>query len=106
MKSYSPIPSISTSIPSSEPNVEVPYRFGTTPAEPACPRCVPASHALGRRGNNPTGFRCGGARYGLMQEFMRLCSAQHKRTYVVFAVMLRSGLITIGDAGLSPAYTT
>jgi hypothetical protein len=27
-------------------------------------------------------------------------------TYVVFAVRLRSGLITIGDAGLSPAYTT
>ena len=46
------------------------------------------------------------AALALMQEFMRLCSAQHKHIYVVFAVMLRSGLMACGLAALSPAYTT
>jgi hypothetical protein len=48
----------------------------------------------------------GGAAVALVEELMRLCSAQHKRTYVVFAVMLCSGLKASGHAGLSPAYTT
>ena len=39
------------------------------------------AHQLDRRGAPP----------GLVQRFMPLCSAQHKRTYVVLAVMLRSG---------------
>jgi hypothetical protein len=52
------------------------------------------------------GLGCRGAALGLMQEFVCLCNAQHKPTYVVFAVMLCSGLVANGHGGLSPAYTT
>jgi hypothetical protein len=52
------------------------------------------------------GFGCRGAALGFMQEFVCLCSAQHKRTYVEFAVMLCSWLVSSGHAGLSPSYTT
>jgi hypothetical protein len=46
------------------------------------------------------------AAVALVKEFMRLCNAQHKRTYVELEIMLRSGLVAGGYAGLSPAYTT
>jgi hypothetical protein len=44
--------------------------------------------------------------FDLRHNFVRLCSAQHKRIYVVLAVMLCSGLVANGHAALSPAYTT
>jgi hypothetical protein len=47
-----------------------------------------------------------GAALGFVKPLVCLCSAQHKHTYVVFAVMLCSGLKASGHAGLSPAYTT
>ena len=47
-----------------------------------------------------------GAALGLMEKLVRLCSAKHKRTYVVFAVMLRSGCEGASSLGLLILDTT
>ena len=46
------------------------------------------------------------AAFGLMQHLVGLCSAQHKRTYVVFEVMLRGGCEGASSLGLLILDTT
>ena len=54
----------------------------------------------------PHDLRGGRPALGLVQHLVRLCSAQHKRTYVVFAVMLRSGCEGASSLGLLILDTT